>query len=107
MTQKEWLDKGLQLFGENKKEWKFKCPICGNIQTYMDFEKIGYPEPENVVFYSCIGRWSKGKVGSLFDGNDIKKPCDYTNGGLFNMAKLTVIDDKGKEISVFEFAEND
>ncbi len=100
MTYKEWTDEGTRLFGKDKKNWKFICPNCGNIQDYHDFEKLNVKNIQDVVFFSCIGRWiddCKGEIGNH------KSPCDYTNGGLFDFSKVRVLKD-GKEISAFEFA---
>lgn len=104
ITRKEWFKEGEKRFGKDKKNWKFKCPNCGNIQDYHDFDKlttINKEEIENVVYFSCIGRWIEDSKGTITNKSS---PCDYTNGGLFNFAKLEV-DFKGKKISVFEFAE--
>ena len=107
MSYKDWHTKGKSLFGEDVKKWKFKCPICGNIQTMEDFIKLGVKNSQDYVFFSCIGRWAKdGKCSTLFD-EKIKQPCDYTNVGLFNLSKLTVINQDGKEVSTFEFAEGE
>ena len=99
----EWHEKGKRLFGDYKK-WKFKCCNCGNIQTIEDFENLNISnlDPETVVFFSCIGRWIEGSQGTL--GNK-KSPCNYTLGGLFDIGKVKVIDEKDVEHSVFEFAE--
>ncbi len=99
----DWIKEGESLFGKDKKKWKFACPNCGNIQSYNDFKKLGRDglEIESVVYFSCIGRWiddCKGEIGNK------KSPCNYTNGGLFNLAKLKVLKDGEKSSSVFEFA---
>lgn len=105
ITRDEWFAEGERRFGKDKKKWKFKCPNCGNIQSYEDFLKVDIAKEEiaNVFYFSCIGRWMddcKGEIGNK------KSPCNYTNGGLFNFSKLRVIDEDGNKISVFEFAEN-
>jgi hypothetical protein len=91
----EWLEEGESLFGKDKTKWRFKCPSCGNSQTFdefvplMDKEKI-----ESVLYFSCIGRWDK------------TQGCDYTLGGLFVIANVYVIKD-GKEFPVMEFAKEE
>ena len=69
---------------------------------YDDFVKIGI-EPtkiENYLFFSCIGRFIDS-TGTIFNK---KSPCNYTNGGLFDLSKIKVIDEEGVEHSVFEFS---
>jgi len=97
----EWIQEGAKLFGEDRKKWRFKCPSCGNIQSYEDFEKLGIEHPENYAYFSCIGRFLKNSKGTIYNN---LKPCNYTNGGLFCLAKLSVKDEKGKPHPVFEFA---
>ena len=101
MTYEDWLLKGQKLFGKDKSNWQFVCPNYGNIQSIKDFEKAGIKNPETKVFFSCIGRWTGGK-GGLEDKHT--RPCNYTNGGLFDISSLKVIKDN-KVISVFEFRE--
>ena len=98
---KEWIEQGEKLFGKDKKKWKFKCPSCGNIQSCEDFEKLGVEHLENYVYFSCIGRFIKDSKGTIYNK---EKPCDYTNGGLFCIAKLFVKHEEGKPQPVFEFA---
>ena len=97
----DWIKEGEKLFGKDKKKWKFVCPSCGGIQTIQDFIDLKVEEPENYVHFSCIGRFTDGCKGEI--GNK-RSPCNYTNGGLFNFAKLKVLRDGEKSISVFEFA---
>ena len=90
-TSEEWRQQGLELFGPEKKKWRFKCVRCGHIQTPQDFIDINQ-DPNGLVFFSCIGRFKKG-VG-----------CDWTLGGLFQLHKKEVIaEDGGKAIPVFLF----
>lgn len=107
----EWLDIGTKLYGESARDWKFECPNCGNIQSGQDFIALKEAkiisadfEIEKYVYFSCIGRYDTRikHVGTLGDGI---KPCDYTNGGLFNISKVKVkIGDKS--VSVFGFADD-
>ncbi len=106
MNFKEWNQEGEKRFGKDKKNWKFKCPNCGNIQSYNDFKKLGRKglDIEYVVYFSCIGRWIDDCKGEI--GNKIS-PCNYTNGGLFDLSKLKVKAKDDTMISVFEFVEGD
>jgi len=98
-TFEEWAKLGETLFGPDRKKWMFECPNCGHVQSTEDFEKVNVENPENVVFYSCIGRFipSEGTIGNG------KSPCNYTNGGLFNLAPWRVMF-VGEAIPVFAFS---
>jgi hypothetical protein len=96
----QWKKEGNELFGPDIKNWKFKCPNCGHVQTLQNFIDAGIKEPENKFYFSCIGRWTDGK-GEI--GNK-KSPCNYTLGGLFVFCKTKIIAEDGKEVPIFEFA---
>ena len=92
----EWKAIGVKLYGKSAKDWKFVCPNCGNIQSAQDFialKEAGIiPETFDIAKYfhfSCIGRYDTRikKVGTM---SDPTSPCDYTNGGLFCIAKVRV-----------------
>lgn len=114
---KDWLAEGERRFGPDKKQWKFKCPNCGHIQSIADFielrDKKIVPHDFDigtVVYYSCIGRFDKRipieHVGTIFDKKGkMRSPCNYTLGGLFVFAETYVINDKGEECPVFDFAD--
>ena len=94
LTLDEWRAKAEPLFGKDIKNWKFKCCQCGQTQTLQEFIDAGIEEPETKFFFSCIGRWVKGRG------------CDWTLGGLFQIHVTEVTSEEGKNIPVFEFAEN-
>ena len=75
----DWEKRGVELFGEDKKKWKYKCPSCNHIQTPKDFIKMK-AKPENANF-NCVGRFKKG-IG-----------CNWSLGGLFSIHKVTVVKD--------------
>jgi hypothetical protein len=89
ITVEEWEAEGAQLFGENIKEWKFKCPVCGHVATPNDWRAAR--APFGAIAFSCLGRWKKG-VG-----------CDYAGGGLFRLNPVMVKYPEG-EVGCFEFA---
>lgn len=92
ISRDEWI-KGLESkFGKDPKQWKFKCVQCGQSQCLQDFIDAGVKEPENYVYFSCIGRYVVGRG------------CDWTLGGLFQIHKMEVEFD-GKRIPVFEMAD--
>jgi len=89
----KFLIRGEKKFGKNKKLWRFKCPNCGNVQTYQDFVDNKIKDPSDVLMVSCIGRWVKDKG------------CNWTLGGLLQVHKTEVQTLDGKYHPVFEFAE--
>lgn len=88
-----WKEKGMELFGTDIEQWKFKCPACGQIQSLADFKAANVPTPEGKFYFSCIGRWVPGRG------------CDWTLGGLLQIHAVEVIDQDGDILPAFEFAE--
>lgn len=112
LSQDEWLAKGKELFGDDPRQWKFRCACCGHVQTMGDFielQKLGLWHRDidiQKAYHSCIGRYDPRiphKALGKLDGQG-KSPCDYTLGGLICLAKTVVVDGDGKEHKVFEFA---
>jgi len=100
MTSAEWIALGTQLYGEDKTNWKFKCPSCGYVATAKDWQAAS--APEGAVAFSCVGRYteSRQEIGSKEGG-----PCNYTGGGLFKLNPIEVVFDDGSEGSFFDFAD--
>lgn len=89
----EWRAEAVSRFGEDAKKWVFVCASCGEKQTLADFIAAGIESPETKAFFSCIGRYVKGRG------------CDWTLGGLFQIHHTEVINENGDPVPVFEFAE--
>ena len=89
-----WLEKAKALFGEDPKDWKFKCVSCGKVQTAMDFINAGIEKKKanQLVYQECIGRHVKN-IG-----------CDWCLYGLLKTHELEV-EYEGIKIPVFRFAE--
>jgi len=106
MTADEFLKKGEALFGADKFKWKFKCPMCGNIQTPEDFRqyKDKGATPDG-AYQECIGRYEEGRraFGKKEKGEK-PRPCDYASYGLFRIGHMLTYPD-GHEVVVFPFAE--
>lgn len=108
----DWLAEGKRLFGEDVKQWKWKCSNCGHVQTIADFlelKKLGIIKQEvdvgTLVYFSCIGRFdTRIPVENVGTIGDKKSPCNYTLGGLFRLAETFVVHESGKRVPVFEFA---
>ncbi len=97
-----WLGEGRRRFGEYFGNWKFVCPVCGNVARVDEFR----PHQEqgarpNSATQHCIGRYQSGR--SAFSGEG-KGPCDYAAYGLLRLAPCRVLVD-GKEAQCFAFAE--
>lgn len=88
----DWIKALTTKFGTDSKQWKFKCASCGNVQSQQDFIDNGAKEHVDNVYYSCLGRYVKGKG------------CDWTLGGLFQTHKSIVVKDM-KITPVFEMAD--
>lgn len=101
MTVEEWKAEGTRRFSADQMKWRFKCPSCGNVVTPEDYKKVG--APENVIAYSCVGRWMPKTTATIFEKG--KGFCNYAGGGLFKLNPITVIDEEGRETQVFAFAE--
>lgn len=100
----EWDALGTRLFGPDADRWLFVCPSCGLVQSRADFNKLKAPPPEinKVVGFSCIGRWSAGKVYEMLAGG---QPCNYAGGGLFGLNPQKVVDPSDVVHAVFAFWE--
>ena len=99
ITHKEWMEEGKKRFGDNIKQWKFKCPRCGTVQTAQDLLDAGITKDkvEGFIAFSCIGRFNGKETG-----------CDWTLGGFLQIHNLVVTleeDGKTHERPTFEFAE--
>lgn len=98
MTKKEWLDRAKELFGDVPGGWKFKCPICGSIQSidivHEADPSLSKADIQGWIYYNCKGRYLDTK---RWGG------CNYTLGGFIRAHKLEVLNDDGSVTPVFEF----
>ncbi len=105
----DWLQKGNALFGQDFLAWKFRCPVCGNIQSLKDFRDRGI-DP-HMAYQECIGRkLPKSQRASNLGGtpgqNGATRPCDYAAYGLFRgLGAPLVIAEDGHTVAVLPFAE--
>jgi hypothetical protein len=100
LTKQEWEAEGTRLFGPDKLQWQFKCPVCGFVASVQDWKDAG--AGEGAVAFSCIGRHKK-KARKAFEECG-PGPCNYAGGGLFRMNPVSVMDEEGNRYSMFEFA---
>ena len=104
----EWLAEGERLFGPDRMDWKFVCPMCGNVQSVREFKQLadeGYNVTPDSARYNCIGRYKGGRSAFLKDGKS-GPPCDYTTGGLFNVSPVKVVCPDGEHWA-FDFYRNE
>ena len=96
MTEEAWRAHGRELYGEDSREWKFRCVSCGNIQSHASVTERNpeITDTSSWIFFACEGRHTDG-VG-----------CDWTLGGLFQIHKLEVTDTDGRNVQCFEFADD-
>ena len=100
---KDWIARGEELFGPVKThwpDWKFKCPVCGNIQTPGEFRELG--QDMNLAYFNCIGRYDGKSAGNSLGSG--KQPCNYTGGGSLRLNPVHVRGEDGEVIQVFDFA---
>ena len=103
MTRKEWEAEGVRRFGENRKNWKFICPVCGHVASVQDYLDVKADDGD--IGIACIGRYSKERIFKAFGSNpkNIKKsPCDYAGYGLFQLNPIEIV---GEGVRGFAFAD--
>lgn len=102
-TFQEWMDEGKNKFGEDFKNWKFKCPACGHVAFGQEFKDAG--ATANDMYSVCIGRIT-GKGEDGFKGKNKGYGCNWAAYGLFGtLGKGRVVIYEGNEIDVFDFAD--
>ena len=106
MTREEWMAKGTGLFGEDKGEWAFACPVCKHVARVKDFERYddAGATPESAT-YECIGRYSEDNPQAFGLDDSITQPCNYVGYGLFKLSPVRVVHPDGHEKHCFAFAE--
>ena len=109
-TRQGWFDRGLALFGSDQFKWKFKCPVCGHVQTPEDFRQYkNMGATPMTACQECIGRFAGGKTEFATKGDGVG--CDYAVYGLIRLGDFVVSVDPETtvttvdDIAVFPFAE--
>jgi hypothetical protein len=102
-TVEEWRNEAISLFGENPRNWKFKCPACGHVSSVQDFLDLEV-DPQG-AYVVCIGRVN-GKGADGLKGKDEGYGCNWAAYGLFGTlgkGRKVIVED-GREVEVFDFA---
>lgn len=82
----------LEAQGVPQHHFAFKCPWCGNIQSFYSLSFYMAQEgAASRAYFSCEGRYNNGSRG-----------CDWTLGGLLKLHTLEVIAEDGKNVPSFE-----
>ncbi len=91
----QWEKKGIELFGTDKKNWKFKCASCGHIQSINSvFEhnpSLNKKEIGRWIYIQCEGRTNKGHG------------CDWALYGFIKIHTREIIEEDGSRTLCFEF----
>lgn len=104
----EWRQKGVELFGERMRLWRFVCPVCKTPQSAQDFIDTGMDKETafSSIAQECIGRHIPSSQKAISETKVIKgKPCNYAGYGLFKLNPLSVELEDGEVINVFDFDE--
>ena len=94
MSIDDWKAKAAKLYGDDAKQWRFKCPSCGEVQTGQEFIDNNVDDPIGKFYFSCTGRWVDGRG------------CNWTLGGLFQIHNVEVVNEEGEAVPVMEFADS-
>lgn len=97
----DWVADGTCRFGPNMIDWKFACPVCGNVAATGDFRQYAAQGSiPNSATCECIGRYTGAK--SAVKGI---KPCNYAGYGLFRLSPVRITMEPGVVVHAFAFAE--
>ena len=94
----DWVAEATRRFGPQPHHWRFICPSCGLESRGLDYKSA--KAPVGALGFSCIGNWLPNK-SKAFSG--MPGPCDYRGDGPFRVNPVTVIQEDGTEITMFEF----
>ncbi len=113
ITQDDFIAEASARFGDNVRDWKFVCPMCGTIQSVqqlLDAVVASGGTKDDVhgyIGFSCIGRFTgQGDVGIAAKNRGEKwdKGCNWTLGGLLRLHELEVVMQSGYRRPTFELA---
>lgn len=83
----------------------FVCVVCSTVQSMALLRRFGCTDPEHVIGFSCVGRYSGAGPFRKGKKPDPARPgCDWTLGGLFRLHKLEIETPDSKRHPSFELA---
>lgn len=103
-TQDELVAELRARFGDDKRNWAFICPACGDVATLGDIQDALFAahRDENHLLY--VGRQCIGRIlGALEKGNYDGRGCDWAAFGLFRGPEFVIKPD-GREMPSFAIA---
>jgi hypothetical protein len=113
MMQDEFLAEAKSRFGDNVRDWKFVCPMCGTVQSVqqlLDAVIAAGGKKDDVhgyIGFSCIGRFTRqgdAGIAAKHRGEAWDKGCNWTLGGLLQCHELEVIMPDGHKRPTFALA---
>ena len=94
ITVEEWEAKGNELFGTDRRAWRFQCPVCGHACSINEAAEA-FPEAKGKGWRpstECIGRYT--------DAVD----CDWCAYGLFQGPLFVEVPDRPERpVACFDF----
>lgn len=97
ITRSVWETKGAELFGDNKADWRFVCPVCGNAASIATARE-SFPELKGRGWrptQECLGRYTPAI------------DCDWCAYGLFRGPLFVIAPGENGEtevtIPIFDF----
>lgn len=94
-TTHEWNEEGERLFGADRGEWRFVCPMCETVASIADYRGL-HATPKQIG-RQCIGTLLP-EVRAL--GSKATGPCNYKAD---RDAPVRILDD-GESEPAFDFA---
>jgi hypothetical protein len=91
---------------EDRQDIAFKCVMCATVQSMRSMLDAGVDPArvENVIGFSCEGRWRNAGPAKRGEPERDVRGCDWTLGGLFTLHRLEVTTPDGKTHPSFELA---
>lgn len=98
-----WQARARELFGDDPGNWRFVCPVCGNVAAVREFKEAGAPDADSARC-ECLGRHlPKERTREAFGEGKVERPCNYAGYGLIQLSPVRVVVEGGKEIHSFAF----
>jgi len=93
IPEKEWHEKGEELFGDDVSNWEFICPRCRNVmsiatavQSFQGVLEMGWSPAQE-----CVGIYSD------------KIHCRWSSYGVLKGPVILLVGNDGKKIPMFDF----
>lgn len=99
LTQAELIAMATGRFGQDWKSWAFRCPGCGDVASFAEFEALGADSA--LCGQHCIGR----HMGAMDKNPKTERGCDRAAYGLIAGPWEVVVpaDENGPERSMWAF----